>query len=45
MEVIVSTASAKDRDQRENLKSDGWFMQDSIELIDKWVVLTGLRYE
>ncbi|MFL4557865.1 TonB-dependent siderophore receptor [Yersinia kristensenii] len=41
-----STAlSAKDSDQRENLKSYGWFMQDSIELTDKWIVLAGLRYD
>ncbi|MFQ6302708.1 TonB-dependent receptor domain-containing protein [Yersinia enterocolitica] len=30
---------------RENLKSYGWFMQDSIELTDKWIVLAGLRYD
>lgn len=42
----ISTAvSAKDSDQRENLKSYGWFMQDSIELTDKWLVLAGLRYD
>lgn len=41
-----STAvSAKDSDQRENLKSYGWFMQDSIELTEKWIVLAGLRYD
>ncbi|CNJ02719.1 putative hydroxamate-type ferrisiderophore receptor [Yersinia aldovae] len=41
-----STAvSAKDSDQRENLKSYGWFMQDSIELTDKWGALAGLRYD
>lgn len=42
----TSTAvSAKDSDQRENLKSYGWFMQDSVELTDKWIVLAGLRYD
>ncbi|MGG7669102.1 TonB-dependent siderophore receptor [Yersinia sp. J1] len=37
--------SAKDSDQRENLKSYGWFAQDSIELGDKWILLAGLRYD
>ena len=41
-----STAvSAKDSDQRENLTSYGWFMQDSIQLTDKWLVMGGLRYD
>lgn len=37
--------SAKDSDQRENLKSYGWFVQDAIELGDHWVFLAGLRYD
>lgn len=41
-----STAvSAKDSDQRENLTSYGWFMQDSIQLTDNWLVMGGLRYD
>ncbi|MCW6649837.1 TonB-dependent siderophore receptor [Yersinia ruckeri] len=37
--------SDKDSDQRENLKSYGWFVQDAIELGDHWVFLAGLRYD
>ncbi len=40
-----NAVSAKDSDQRENLTSYGWFMQDSIQLTDKWLVLGGLRYD
>ncbi|MCS3409848.1 TonB-dependent siderophore receptor [Serratia sp. AKBS12] len=45
-QMPASTAvSAKDSDQRENLTSYGWFMQDSIQLTDKWLVMGGLRYD
>ncbi|AVJ19997.1 TonB-dependent siderophore receptor [Serratia sp. MYb239] len=37
--------SAKDSDQRENLTSYGWFMQDSLQLTDNWLVMGGLRYD
>ncbi|WBF44595.1 TonB-dependent siderophore receptor [Serratia rubidaea] len=41
-----STAvSAKDSDQRENLTSYGWFMQDSVQLTDNWLLMGGLRYD
>lgn len=40
-----NAASAKDSDQRENLTSYGWFMQDSVQLTDKWLVMGGLRYD
>ncbi|MGO4742882.1 TonB-dependent siderophore receptor [Serratia quinivorans] len=40
-----NAVSAKDSDQRENLTSYGWFMQDSIQLTDKWLVMGGLRYD
>ncbi|GAA3578998.1 MAG: TonB-dependent siderophore receptor [Gibbsiella quercinecans] len=42
----ASTAvSAADSDQRENLTSYGWFMQDSIQLNEKWLLIGGLRYD
>ncbi|MBJ2065756.1 TonB-dependent siderophore receptor [Serratia odorifera] len=45
-QMPASTAvSAKDSDQRENITSYGWFMQDSIQLTDKWLVMGGLRYD
>lgn len=40
-----NAVSAKDSDQRENLTSYGWFMQDSVQLTDKWLVMGGLRYD
>ncbi|MGO2368057.1 MAG: TonB-dependent siderophore receptor [Serratia sp. (in: enterobacteria)] len=40
-----NAVSAKDSDQRENLTSYGWFMQDSIQLTEKWLVMGGLRYD
>ncbi|MBS0975053.1 TonB-dependent siderophore receptor [Serratia rubidaea] len=41
-----STAvSAKDSDQRENLTSYSWFMQDSVQLTDNWLLMGGLRYD
>ncbi|AML59827.1 Ferrichrome-iron receptor [Serratia rubidaea] len=41
-----STAvSAKDSDQRENLTSYGWFMQDYVQLTDNWLLMGGLRYD
>ncbi|MFI8417618.1 TonB-dependent siderophore receptor [Serratia sp. NPDC078593] len=45
-QMPASTAvSAKDSDQRQNLTSYGWFMQDSIQLTDKWLLMGGLRYD
>ena len=42
----ASTAvSAKDSDQRENVDSRGWFMQDAMRLNDHWLLLGGLRYD
>lgn len=40
-----NAVNAKDSDQRENLTSYGWFMQDSVQLTDKWLVMGGLRYD
>lgn len=40
-----NAVSAKDSDQRENLTSYGWFMQDSVQLTEKWLVMGGLRYD
>lgn len=40
-----NAVSAKDSDQRENLTSYGWFVQDSVQLTDKWLVMGGLRYD
>lgn len=40
-----NAVSAKDSDQRENLTSYGWFMQDCVQLTDKWLVMGGLRYD
>lgn len=42
---VSTKVSAKNSDHRRNLKSYGWFMQDAIELTDKWIVLAGLRYD
>lgn len=42
----ASTAvSAKDSDQRENIDSRGWFMQDAMRLNDSWLLIGGLRYD
>lgn len=42
---LSTKVSVKNSDHRRNLKSFGWFMQDAIELTDKWIVLAGLRYD
>lgn len=40
-----TTVSAKDSDQRENVDSRGWFIQDAMRLNDNWLLLGGLRYD
>lgn len=40
-----TTVSAKDSDQRENIDSRGWFIQDAMRLNDRWLLLGGLRYD
>ena len=40
-----TSVSAKDSDQRENVDSRGWFMQDAMRLNDNWLLLGGLRYD
>ncbi|WP_085068802.1 TonB-dependent siderophore receptor [Pantoea alhagi] len=40
-----TTVSAKDSDQRENVDSRGWFMQDAMRLNEHWLLLGGLRYD
>ena len=40
-----SRVSAKDSDQRENVDSRGWFIQDAMRLDDNWLLLGGLRYD
>lgn len=45
-QMPASTAvSAKDSDQRENIDSRGWFMQDAMRLNDSWLLIGGLRYD
>ncbi|MEC5318089.1 TonB-dependent siderophore receptor [Brenneria populi subsp. brevivirga] len=40
-----TTVRAKDSDQRENIDSTGFFMQDAIRLNERWQLLGGLRYD
>ncbi|PWC15115.1 TonB-dependent siderophore receptor [Brenneria roseae subsp. americana] len=40
-----TSVSAADSDQRENIDSTGFFMQDVIRLNDRWQLLGGLRYD
>ncbi|MCW2478347.1 TonB-dependent siderophore receptor [Candidatus Symbiopectobacterium sp. NZEC135] len=40
-----TTVSAKDSDQRENIDSTGFFVQDTLRLNDRWQLLGGLRYD
>ncbi|MEE3650836.1 MULTISPECIES: TonB-dependent siderophore receptor [unclassified Brenneria] len=45
-QLAASTnAIASDSDQRENIDSTGFFMQDAIRLNDRWLLLAGLRYD
>ncbi|WP_431888989.1 TonB-dependent siderophore receptor [Pectobacterium colocasium] len=45
-QLSASTAvSAKDSDQRENIDSKAFFMQDAIRLNERWQLLGGLRYD
>ncbi|MDX5628180.1 MULTISPECIES: TonB-dependent siderophore receptor [unclassified Brenneria] len=41
----TTRVSAADSDQRENIDSTGFFMQDAIRLNDRWQLLGGLRYD
>ncbi|WP_254700231.1 TonB-dependent siderophore receptor [Trinickia violacea] len=41
----TSTLSNADSDQTDKLISRGAFIQDSLHLSDRWIVLGGLRYE
>ncbi|MCV9877864.1 TonB-dependent siderophore receptor [Brenneria izbisi] len=41
----TANVSAKDSDQRENIDSTGFFMQDVIRLNERWQLLGGLRYD
>ncbi|MEC5342241.1 TonB-dependent siderophore receptor [Brenneria populi] len=40
-----SSVSASQSDQRENIDSTGFFMQDAIRLNERWQLLGGLRYD
>ncbi|WP_233962079.1 TonB-dependent siderophore receptor [Pectobacterium versatile] len=42
---VPKVANASDSDQRENIDSKAFFMQDAIRLNDRWQLLGGLRYD
>ncbi|MBN3215886.1 TonB-dependent siderophore receptor [Pectobacterium polaris] len=42
---VPTVANASDSDQRENIDSKAFFMQDAIRLNDRWQLLGGLRYD
>ncbi|MEQ9880569.1 TonB-dependent siderophore receptor [Pectobacterium aroidearum] len=42
---VPRVANASDSDQRENIDSKAFFMQDAIRLNDRWQLLGGLRYD
>ncbi|MDE1146863.1 MAG: TonB-dependent siderophore receptor [Azospirillaceae bacterium] len=43
--AMPSTVSAKDSDQTDKLHTYAGFIQDSIHLDDKWILMAGLRYD
>ncbi|MYZ42312.1 TonB-dependent siderophore receptor [Schauerella aestuarii] len=40
-----TTVSASDSDQTDNLTATSFFLQDSLHLTDKWILVGGLRYQ
>ncbi|WP_223459140.1 MULTISPECIES: TonB-dependent siderophore receptor [unclassified Pseudomonas] len=44
-EVAGTTVSAADSAQTDELRSDSVFLQDSIHLTDKWILVAGARFQ
>ncbi len=44
LEPPSSTVSASDSDQTDRLHNQAFFVQDSVHLSDKWIVVGGVRY-